>query len=184
MIRKVKEYLHHHQKQYELIRYLIAGGLTTVLSMIISYGCCFILAPKTPLEGSWLSWIVHTINQATASQVMLSNGVSWVIAVVFAFWINRKMVFRVRGDEGGVWKELGQFALGRVLSFLLFEEGMALGLKALGVSNVVNRLIVLVAVMVFNYVISKFWVFKGKTGGSSPTATEGRPTTEAKPARR
>jgi len=30
------------------------------------------------------------------------------------------------------------------------------------VSNFVNRIIVLVFVMVFNYVISKFWIFKKK----------------------
>ena len=40
--------------------------------------------------------------------------------------------------------------------------GMAYLLKLIGVSNVVNRIIVLVAVMIFNYVVSKFWVFKDK----------------------
>ena len=94
---------------------------------------------------------------------MIANAVSWVIAVLFAFWINRKMVFRVKGGTGAsVLRELGEFALGRVLSFALFEEGMAYLLKLIGVSNVVNRIIVLVVVMIFNYVVSKFWVFKDK----------------------
>ena len=39
---------------------------------------------------------------------------------------------------------------------------MALLLAKIGVSNIVNRIIVLVFVMVFNYVVSKFWVFKKK----------------------
>ena len=38
MFHKIKDYLEKHPKQYELLRYLIAGGLTTVLSMVISYG--------------------------------------------------------------------------------------------------------------------------------------------------
>ena len=92
---------------------------------------------------------------------MIANAVSWVIAVKFAFWINRKMVFQVKGGTGAsVLRELGEFALGRVLSFALFEEGMAYLLELIGVSNVVNRIIVLVVVMIFNYVVSKFWVFK------------------------
>ncbi len=33
-------------------------------------------------------------------------------------------------------------------------------LKWMGVTNFLNRIIVLVFVMVFNYVISKFWIFK------------------------
>ena len=79
------------------------------------------------------------INAATARQVMIANAVSWVIAVLFAFWINRKMVFQVKGGTGAsVLRELGEFALGRVLSFALFEEGMAYLLKLIGVSNVVT----------------------------------------------
>lgn len=163
MMQKIQDFLEKHPREYELIRYVIAGGLTTLLSMAISYGVEFMLAPKTPMEGSVLRWIAATINLATPAQVMIANAVSWVIAVLFAFWINRKMVFRVQGGSGAsVARELGEFALGRVLSFFIFEEGMALLLAKMGVSNIVNRVIVLVFVMVFNYVVSKFWVFKKK----------------------
>ena len=51
MVQSIKDYLDGHPKQYELLRYVVAGGLTTVLSMLISYGCCFALAPKTPVTG-------------------------------------------------------------------------------------------------------------------------------------
>lgn len=163
MFHKIKDYLEKHPKQYELLRYLIAGGLTTVLSMVISYGMEFLLAARPERTAGFLRWLIDCINAATAKQVMIANAVSWVIAVLFAFWINRKMVFRVQGGTGAsMLRELGEFALGRVLSFALFEEGMAYLLKLIGVSNVVNRIIVLVVVMIFNYVVSKFWVFKEK----------------------
>ena len=158
MFHKIKDYLEKHPKQYELLRYLIAGGLTTVLSMVISYGMEFLLAARPERTAGFLQWVIDCINAATARQVMIANAVSWVIAVLFAFWINRKMVFQVKGGTGAsVLRELG-----RVLSFALFEEGMAYLLKLIGVSNVVNRIIVLVVVMIFNYVVSKFWVFKEK----------------------
>ena len=163
MIQKIKNYLETHEKQYELLRYLIAGGLTTALSMFISYGVCFILADRAPLEGNFIPWVIDSINRATGVQVSIANAVSWVIAVLFAFWINRVMVFQVRGGTtGSVLTELVQFAGGRIVSFLVFEQGMMLLLKMIGVSNFVNRIVVLVFVMVFNYVISKFWIFKGK----------------------
>ena len=163
MFHKIKDYLEKHPKQYELLRYVVAWGLTTVLSMVISYGMEFLLAARPERTAGFLQWVIDCINAATARQVMIANAVSWVIAVLFAFWINRKMVFQVKGGTGAsVLRELGEFALGRVLSFALFEEGMAYLLKLAGVSNVVNRIIVLVAVMIFNYVVSKFWVFKDK----------------------
>lgn len=163
MIQKIKNYLETHQKQYELLRYLIAGGLTTVLSMIISYGVCFLLADRPPMEGNPILWIIQCINLATKAQVSIANTLSWIIAVLFAFWINRVMVFQVKGgNAGAIVKELVQFAGGRLVSFFVFEQGLMLLLKTIGVSNFVNRIVVLIFVMVFNYVISKFWIFKEK----------------------
>ena len=161
MIQKIKNWLESHQKEYELLRYLIAGGLTTLLSMAISYGVCFALADRAPLQGNVLLWVIDSINRATPPQVSIANTVSWVIAVLFAFWINRVMVFQVQGgSKAKIGTELVQFAGGRLLSFFLFEQGLMLLLKWIGVSNFINRIVVLVFVMVFNYVISKFWIFK------------------------
>lgn len=161
MIQKIKNYLETHQKEYELLRYLIAGGLTTVLSMVISYGVCFLLADRAPMEGNVILWVIDSINRATKLHVSIANAVSWVIAVLFAFWINRVMVFQVKGGgKGEIGKELLQFAGGRLVSFFVFEQGLMLLLKVIGISNFVNRIVVLVFVMVFNYVISKFWIFK------------------------
>lgn len=163
MFQKIKSYLESHQKQYELLRYLIAGGLTTVLSMIISYGVCFLLADRPPMEGSAIRWVIESINRATEVQVSVANTLSWIISVLFAFWINRVMVFQVKeGGKGQIGKELAQFAGGRLVSFFAFEQGLMLLLKWIGISNFINRIVVLVFVMVFNYVISKFWIFKKK----------------------
>lgn len=161
MMQKIKSWLERHQKEYELLRYLIAGGLTTLLSMLISYGVCFLLADRAALSGHFILWVIDSINRASPSQVSIANTVSWIIAVLFAFWINRVMVFQVQGgSKAKIGTELIQFAGGRLLSFLLFEQGVMLLLKWMGVSNFINRIIVLLFVMVFNYVISKFWIFK------------------------
>lgn len=169
MIQKIKDYLSTHKEQYELLRYVIAGGLTTLLSMLVQYGFCFILAPKEPMTGSALRWVIDTINRADSAQMSIATAISWVIAVLFAFWINRVMVFRAKKAGGTViLKELGQFALSRVVSFLLFEQGMMLLIKAMGISNIWNRLVVLIFVTVFNYVVSKFWIFKGKSETEAP----------------
>lgn len=163
MIRKFKEYMDTHPKQAELLRYLVAGGLTTLLSMVIHYGLCFLMADKEPLTGNLIAWVADTINKATPAQMSVASAVSWVISVLFAFWINRVMVFQVeKASAGKVATELLQFAGSRIVSFLVFEQGMMLLLKAIGISNIVNRIIVLVFVMVFNYVASKFWIFKEK----------------------
>ena len=181
MFHKIKDYLEKHPKQYELLRYLIAGGLTTVLSMVISYGMEFLLAARPERTAGFLQWVIDCINAATARQVMIANAVSWVIAVLFAFWINRRMVFRVDGGTtGSKAREFVEFAGARVASFLLFEQGFMLLMKSWGVSNLVNRLIVLVLVTVFNYVASKFWIFAKKQ--PQDQAAQGTPEAESQSA--
>ncbi len=160
-MQQIKEYLDKHEKQYELFRYLIAGGLTTLLSMVIHYGLCLMMATKPENTANVIEWVIVGINNATSLQLSIASSISWVIAVLFAFWINRVMVFQVASSEKKqVLTELTQFAGSRLISFFLFEQGMMLLMSALGVSNIVNRIVVLVFVMVFNYVVSKFWIFK------------------------
>jgi putative flippase GtrA len=162
VFKKIKAYLDSHQKQAELLRYLIAGGLTTLLSMVIHYGLCFLMVEKEPLAGgSLIPWVVDAINRATPAQLTVASAVSWIISVLFAFWINRWMVFQAgKASAGRIMVELLQFAGSRIVSFLVFEQGLMHLLKLIGVSNVVNRVVVLVFVMVFSYVASKFWVFR------------------------
>lgn len=158
----IQNWLTDHESLYEILRYLIAGGLTTLLSLIIHYGLCFLLAKKEPCTDNsfWgrIHWLAKGINRANSRQMAMASIVSWVISVLFAFWINRSMVFRVEeNNRAGI--ELLQFAGGRIISYLLFELGLAQLMKKLGINNLLNRLIVLILVMIFNYILSKFWIF-------------------------
>lgn len=168
MKEKIKALLNNKQLM-ELVRYVIAGVLTTLISTVISFGVQFLLAAKPPAEdfSGWIVWLVACIEAATPEQVVVANAVSWVAAVLFAFFINRGMVFRVKGGKGFL-RELGEFTLGRVVSFLLLEQGLAWLLAKLGMSNILNRIVIQVLVIVFNYVVSKFWVFRQKEDAPSP----------------
>jgi len=150
----------HREQCLELIRYLIAGGLTTVVSLIVNYGLLFLLVQKPERAGeSLIDWLLLCVNSATAAQMSLAKAISWVVAVLFAYFINRGMVFH---DEGNVWQGLWKFVLGRVASFLIIEQGVMLLLTAVGVPNAVNLLLIQVLVVIFNYAVSKLWVFKRK----------------------
>ena len=61
-----------YQKYKEIIRYLIVGVLTTVVSLASYYLCVYtILDPDSPL------------------QLQAANVISWIAAVTFAYFTNR-----------------------------------------------------------------------------------------------
>lgn len=162
-------YTEKHKEIWELVRYVVAGGLTTLVSLILSYGCYFLMAVEdaAPMPAGGLQelavWIGGAINSATALQVAIGNVISWVVAVIFAFWINRWMVFHVKYENQKTrFKAFFQFVSARVATLLLFEMGLAALFNVLGIPNLVGRLLVLIIVMIANYIASKFWIFKEK----------------------
>ena len=125
----------------ELISYLIVGGLTTVVSLGTYYGCT-----------------LTVLNAAVPLQLQAANVLSWIAAVTFAYFTNRKYVFESRNQH--LLKEAGAFYASR-LSTLLMDMGlMFLMVTILGWDDKTAKLIVQVVVTIANYVISKFFVFK------------------------
>ena len=125
----------------EIVRYLIVGGLTTVVSLSVYYGCVLtFLDPENPL------------------QLQAANIISWIAAVTFAFFANRIFVFRSHGT--GVLREAGAFYLARVGTLLMDMGIMFVGVTLMGYSDKIMKLIVQVVVTIANYVFSKLFVFR------------------------
>ena len=125
----------------EIVRYLIVGVLTTVVSLGVYYGCVLtFLDPENPL------------------QLQAANIISWIAAVTFAFFANRIFVFRSRG--AGVLREAGAFYLARVGTLLMDMGIMFTGVTLMGYSDKIMKLVVQVVVTIANYVFSKLFVFR------------------------
>ena len=130
------------KEQYgEIIRYLVVGVMTTVVSLAVYYGLVStVLDPKNAL------------------QLQAANVISWVAAVTFAFFANKVFVFRSRG--GNVLHEAGAFFAARV-GTLLMDMGIMFGaVTVCGMNDKIAKLIVQVAVTVANYILSKLFVFR------------------------
>ncbi len=130
----------------EIIRYLIVGGLTTVVSLTVYYGCVLtVLDPDDPV------------------QLQAANLISWIVAVTFAYVMNRIFVFRSSSEN--VFSEARAFYMARVGTLLMDMAIMFLGVTVLGFSDKIMKLVVQVVVTVANYVFSKLFVFRHPAAG-------------------
>ncbi len=130
-----------YQKYKEIINYLIVGGLTTVVSMAVYYGCVFtFLNPDSPI------------------QLQAANILSWIAAVTFAYFTNRKYVFESENEER--LKEAAAFYGSRVTTLLLDMGCMFLMVTVCGLNDKIAKIFVQVIVTVGNYILSKFLVFR------------------------
>ena len=130
-------------KYEEIIAYLIVGGLTT----LVSWGAKF-LANYLLFEGTLYP---------TGGQNLILSIINWTAGVVFAYFANRKYVFK---SHEPMLTEIPKFVLSRVSTLILDAVVMQV-LGAMGVDVIVATLISSVLVIIGNYVFSKLFVFKG-----------------------
>lgn len=130
-----------YKKYEELILYLIVGVLTTAVSLGVYYAC-----------------VLTILNPLVAWQLQVANIVSWVVAVTFAYFASRKIVFRSVRKE---WMhEMAAFYSARVVTLLMDMAIMFLLVTVFRWNDKVVKLIVQVVVTVANYVLSKVLVFR------------------------
>ncbi|MBQ9251460.1 MAG: GtrA family protein [Clostridia bacterium] len=127
----------------EQINYLIVGGLTTVVSLAVYWLCT-----------------ATFLNPENSLQLQAANVISWICAVTFAYFTNRRYVFF--SQEQNRLKEAGKFVLSRVTTLLMEMGIMWLGVTALGINDRIVKLVAQVIIIIANYVFSKLLVFRKK----------------------
>lgn len=129
-------------KYEEIIRYLIVGVLTTIVSWSAYYICIItVLDPQV----AWMNAVANTVN--------------WVAGVLFGYVANRKFVFM--NHDPNIMKEFLRFAGSRVSTLFLDIAVMYLTVNVWGMNEMIAKVFISsVLVMIANYIISKIFVFK------------------------
>ena len=130
----------NQQKQLiEISLYLIFGVLTTVVNFLVFY----------------------VTKDLLALNLVVSNTISWLLSVVFAFITNKKWVF---GSNDKRWQttlqELFKFIFYRLLSFGLDMGSLIVMIDYLKIGDYFAKLISQFFVIVANFLFSKWLVFK------------------------
>ena len=135
-------------KYREILVYIIVGGMTTV----VSWGCKFL----------WGAIFYPGVTIPTVAQNTVLVIVENVAGILFAYFPNRKWVFQskdpniLREFTGFVGSRLGTWGLSYVLNLLLTN--------VLHIDYRITTIVVGVAVVIGNYIISKFLVFRKNKG--------------------
>lgn len=91
----------------------------------------------------------------------LANNIAIILAVLFAYFTNRKLVFH---SEASSWKEkwieFFKFILGRAVTMVIESVGCALLFAYAPIPTLVSKCIMTVIVIILNFFISKFFAFK------------------------
>lgn len=138
----MKKLIGLYKKYSEIINYLIVGVLTTLVSIVI-YGV--------------FTKLFHV-------NYMISNVISWIGSVSFAYITNKIFVFKSKCDsEKDVLIEVYQFFKYRVFSLLIDILLMYVFVEIFSIDDMISKVIVQFIVIALNYIFSKLFVFKKKS---------------------
>lgn len=139
-MKSIKELFYKYE---EIISYLIVGGLTTMVSLITYYLLVYtILDPNIGIE------------------LQIANIVSWIFSITFAYFTNRKYVFKSKNKIS--FKEGISFYISRIGTLFLDMLMMYVFVTVLGFNDKIIKFVVQIIVIILNYILSKFIVFKKK----------------------
>lgn len=122
---------------------------------IIFYGIFGILTTLVNIGSFYIMTTFLHLNDNT------SNIVAIGLAVVFAYFTNRSLVFHSNANEfGEKVVEFCKFILGRFFTMVIEYIGCALLFKYAPIPSIVSKCIITVIVIILNFFISKFFAFK------------------------
>lgn len=130
-----------YKKYKDIFLYLFFGVLTTVIS-VLSFVIC---------------------EKVIKIDVTISNGISWILAVSFAYFTNKKWVFHSEAKGKSALYEAIAFAGARVTTLIIEEVILLIFVVWLAFDSVVIKVCAQFVVLLLNYIFSKIIVFsKGK----------------------
>lgn len=126
-------------KYKEVAMYLLFGICTTLVNIIVYAIATRVLALET---------VAATI-------------AAWVLSVIFAYITNRLWVFESsRHNFKGIIQEFSSFLICRLFSGIFDVLLMWILVDRLGFHDMIIKIGCNIFVIIFNYVVSKFWIFK------------------------
>ncbi len=141
----MKKIISLYRKYEEIINYIVVGGLTTLVSLVVKWGLLFTI-----------------LDAKNAFQLQIAVVVSWIVAVIFAYVTNRIFVFKSKSKN--ILKEIVSFFGARLLTLGLEMLIMWFFVTLLKLDSdiwvLIWTMVAQVLIIIFNYILSKLFVFK------------------------
>ena len=135
---RLRRLLKNHR---EIILYIFFGGCTTVLNYIV-YALCFGLF---------------------SIDYIISNIIACFIAILFAYFTNRSMVFNSRAAGiKNIVKEMLMFFGSRIFSLVVETLLLFVFVQIFAMNEYIAKFILAIVTVVLNYITGKLVVFRKK----------------------
>lgn len=152
MIARIRSFI-----KSEAFRELFVYGLVGVGTTLVNIVSFWLL--NGPVRS------LFTISEDSVGYLTFATAAANVISIAAAYYPNRRFVFRSRATGfRAVLREAASFFAARLAALGLDVLAVDIMAGALGWDDMLSKILSNVIVLVFNYVLSKFVIFRRKGG--------------------
>ena len=155
--KKVLMYFEKHKLFGEILRFVIIGGLATIIDMFFMGLTLYIFQPQN-YAHFYNVFFGREVAPSTVSAIV-GTGVGFTMGLIFNYFFSIIFVF----DEKGKSKSVGGFLLFSILSLMglgIHLIGMYLGFDLLHINEWIVKIVLTLVVLVYNYLSRKLLLFK------------------------
>lgn len=159
LIALYKNFNEKHKKLCEIARFVIVGGLATLIDMFVMGVVLYLFEPGL-YPKFYNVWIGGGDPKTIAT--VFGTGIGFVVSLVFNYLLSVLFVYEDKGNSKSV-KGATLFVILSVIGMLINMGGMWLGYDICGINEWITKIIMTFVVLVYNYVTRKIFIFKKDT---------------------
>ena len=152
-----KEFNEKHKRLCEIARFVIVGGIATVIDMLVMGVVLYLFDPS--LYPHFYNVWIGKVGEPKVIATVIGTGLGFCISLVVNYLLSVLFVYEEKGNSKSL-KGIILFVVLSVGGLLLNMLGMWLGYDVCGINEWVTKIIMTLVVLVYNYVSRKMFIFK------------------------
>lgn len=156
---KFKNYFNKHKTFGEILRFIIVGGIATLVDMFFMGVTMYFM--QRNIYASFLNVFINTPNPSTLATV-IGTAVGFCVGLIVNYILSILFVFNEKGKSKTA-KGFIIFAALSLIGLLINMGGMYLGYDIMEINQWVVKIVVTIVVLIYNYISKRLLLFKNKS---------------------
>ena len=161
---KIGVWIEKHELFAEIFRFLIIGGIATVIDFVVMGIVEYLFNPS--LYPRFIDVFIGGI-KPEAIATIVGTGVGFIVGLIFNYIFSIIFVYKTKGNS----KSATGFILFAVLSAIglgIHILGMWVGYDLLHINEWIVKIVLTIVVLIYNYVSRKIFIFNNKKCKNNP----------------
>ncbi len=152
----VTSYCQQHKTQAEILRFVIVGGIATLIDFFITGVVLYLFNPK--LYPHFYN-VFYGGGEPSVLATVISTGIGFTVSLIVNYILSIVFVFQEKGNSKSK-KGFLLFAVLSIIGLLINMGGMYVGYDLLHINEWITKILMTCLVLVYNYVTRKLLIFK------------------------